>query len=288
MKSNINVSAITEDKALQKISADLSILDIAGSQVKLAVSELKLFLTISNKEQQADAMALLKLCKDVEKAIETKRKELVTPFNNSVKQINDYAKTLTTDLSGAIDKVKQACLKFQKDEEERALQARTTSRQGILVQLGFIYEAGADAYKHEAAGSITSNEVRLYDDIQFANIIAAYQETIQRFNQQQVAQLNEEKELLEMFGNDDDVQTITNQIALADINPVVAVPPVNGMKVDKLKGTTKTWTFEYIDASLIPRDFLMPDEVKINQGIRAGIREIPGIKIYQKEGLSIR
>jgi phage gp36-like protein len=47
--------------------------------------------------------------------------------------------------------------------------------------------------------------------------------------------------------------------------------------------TRKKWTFEIVDISKIPREYLMVDTVKINQAIKQGVREIPGVKIYQKE-----
>jgi hypothetical protein len=43
------------------------------------------------------------------------------------------------------------------------------------------------------------------------------------------------------------------------------------------------WSFEVENLSTVPRDFLMLDEQKIRNAIRAGIREIPGIKVFQKQ-----
>lgn len=60
--------------------------------------------------------------------------------------------------------------------------------------------------------------------------------------------------------------------------PVEAVVPLNvelGVKV------RKTWKAEIIDETKIPREYLTPDTVKINQAVRSGTREIPGVKIYQ-------
>ena len=38
----------------------------------------------------------------------------------------------------------------------------------------------------------------------------------------------------------------------------------------------------------VPREFLMPDEKKIMQAVRSGIREIKGVRIYQDEQPIIR
>lgn len=50
----------------------------------------------------------------------------------------------------------------------------------------------------------------------------------------------------------------------------------------------KVWTFDIINPLEVPFDYLTIDSVKINQAIRNGKREISGLKIYQKNQVSIR
>ena len=50
---------------------------------------------------------------------------------------------------------------------------------------------------------------------------------------------------------------------------------------------TKRWTYEVVDESKIPRKYLVPHPVAIRQAITDGERDIPGLKIYQKEGLRV-
>lgn len=50
----------------------------------------------------------------------------------------------------------------------------------------------------------------------------------------------------------------------------------------------KVWAFEVIDFSQVPDKYKMINQVEINADIRAGERKIAGLKIYQKEILSIR
>lgn len=49
----------------------------------------------------------------------------------------------------------------------------------------------------------------------------------------------------------------------------------------------KRWTFEAVDIDKIPREYLVPNEAAIRLAIREGVREIPGLKIYQKENIRI-
>ena len=51
---------------------------------------------------------------------------------------------------------------------------------------------------------------------------------------------------------------------------------------------TKTWEFEVVDVLLVPRQFLTVDERKVRESIKAGVRSIPGIKIYQKTTVNRR
>lgn len=51
-------------------------------------------------------------------------------------------------------------------------------------------------------------------------------------------------------------------------------------------GTTKTWKFEVENIDLVPREYLMPDMVKIGKVVRAGVN-IPGIKSWQEATLRI-
>lgn len=50
----------------------------------------------------------------------------------------------------------------------------------------------------------------------------------------------------------------------------------------------KIWTHDVVDLNLVPREYMMIDERKIKDAITAGIREIPGINIYQKETLVLK
>jgi hypothetical protein len=48
------------------------------------------------------------------------------------------------------------------------------------------------------------------------------------------------------------------------------------------------WTFEVMDRSKIPADYLMVNEAAIKGAVKAGIREIPGVRIYQEQSAVVR
>ena len=65
-----------------------------------------------------------------------------------------------------------------------------------------------------------------------------------------------------------------------DITPVEKPMPFSVN--DKTK-TRSQWTYDILDETLIPREYLIVDRASITKAVRAGIRDIQGVKIYQKE-----
>ena len=70
------------------------------------------------------------------------------------------------------------------------------------------------------------------------------------------------------------------------ISKPLHVPPAPVQKAPKVSGLsfTKIWTYDIEDSSLIPREFMQPDTVKIGQYVKAmkESAKIPGVNIYQK------
>jgi len=44
----------------------------------------------------------------------------------------------------------------------------------------------------------------------------------------------------------------------------------------------KEWKGEIVEPEKVPREYCVPDQKLINQAVRMGVREIPGVKIYEK------
>lgn len=71
--------------------------------------------------------------------------------------------------------------------------------------------------------------------------------------------------------------------------PVETMPAPAAVRTKSgLVTTRKVWTFKVVDESLIPREYLVLDEAKVRKAISAGVREIPGLSIYQQEEVVVR
>jgi len=82
----------------------------------------------------------------------------------------------------------------------------------------------------------------------------------------------------------------------ADVDAVIALeeaqahvetkPQENKLRSVEI-GTAKVsfrdnWTYEVINAAELPREYLCPDTAKINAAVKAGKREIPGLRIFNQ------
>lgn len=47
--------------------------------------------------------------------------------------------------------------------------------------------------------------------------------------------------------------------------------------------TRKQWTYDIVDEMKIPREYLIVDKTLIMRDVSSGVRDIPGVRIYQKE-----
>lgn len=52
--------------------------------------------------------------------------------------------------------------------------------------------------------------------------------------------------------------------------------------------TRKIWKFEVVDPKAVPTSFLIVDDRKVAEAVKSGVREIPGVRIWQEETLASR
>ena len=75
-------------------------------------------------------------------------------------------------------------------------------------------------------------------------------------------------------------------------------PPVAGPAVESQAKTIRSemgsvsarevWDFDIVDVDKIPKEFMIPNEKAIRAAVKAGIRSISGVRIFQREELSVR
>lgn len=69
--------------------------------------------------------------------------------------------------------------------------------------------------------------------------------------------------------------------------PLVIMPETSAPKVPGIV-TRRVWKWKIVDETKIPREYLVPDEVRIGKMVRAseGKIEIPGVEVYQEREIA--
>ena len=104
--------------------------------------------------------------------------------------------------------------------------------------------------------------------------------------EQRQKEIEERKQTLGALGiNEEETGPLDGPILQTYLMP----PVIPTMTKTSLGSATikKVWTFEITDETLIPRTYFTVDEKKIREAVRAGVREIPGVRIYQDDQLAV-
>ena len=90
-----------------------------------------------------------------------------------------------------------------------------------------------------------------------------------------------------------DVEIPEITVTTEDPAPVVVAPQVSPNTKTTIDGMGSAsvemiWTFSIVEPSKIPHEYLIPDTKKIAAAVKAGTRDIPGIKIFQEPDVNVR
>lgn len=208
---------------------------------------------VDDKPTMNQAVLAGKEAKHYLKMIEEKRKELVAPLNAEVKAINDRAK----EISEPILKVENH-LKGQLTSYERVLEKE---RQAEQERIDAENQKKREELEEKARQEKERQELAASFGLEDGDEVA-------QKRQELVAKAEQERETAEL-----DRQEKEQSKAVSS---------------NRVSGARKVWKFDVIDASAVPREFLIVDESAIRRAVGNGAREIPGVKIYQDVQMSLR
>jgi hypothetical protein len=138
--------------------------------------------------------------------------------------------------------------------------------------------------KAEEIKKLLETEILRYNRIREEKL----REEAEKKRQEELAKLKEEEEKARLLNEvfDDSTQeklaeTLKRQQEKLE-NKEIEIS--TAIKTNKATTTTrKQWAYEIEDENKVPREFCNPDHYKIQIAIKNGIREIAGLKIYEKE-----
>lgn len=84
-------------------------------------------------------------------------------------------------------------------------------------------------------------------------------------------------------------KAIAEEACARDSQAQAKIPPKTvAVDAGTVSVRNKPWTYRVVDEACVPREYLCLDSPKIRDAIRRGEREIPGLEIFQEEGLAVR
>ena len=194
--------------------------------------------------------------KSVRRALEKARKELVEPLNTKIKEVNASFKPLSDSVEHAEEKISGVLLSWRKAEAERIrLEQERVARENA-----------------EREARAREDETRRRREVK---------ETTHRDAEAAGFKPEEAAELAEL-----EAASVPQVQALQEVAP--STPAATVRSSIGTATVRKVWTFELTDQQLVPRAYLSVNEPAIREAVRAGVREIPGVRIYQDEQLAGR
>lgn len=178
--------------------------------------------TLWDVDSYNHAADLAKFLSESVKTIESERKRITQPLNESLRATNGLFKKLSDPVEAALTLVKGKILRFKLEEQKRVDEKLAELKAMELAQ-----SQSAEPSRPEAV------------DAQSLNAVGHEAVTSARGG----------------FGS---------------------------------VSTQKRWTFRVKDKLEVPPVYLLVDEKRVNQAIRDGMRDIPGLEIYQEEIAVVR
>lgn len=231
------------------------------AQIDGMVSQAKA-IQITDEPSQVAAVELGTTARKLKNKVETLRKSTVQPFNDHVKDVNNLAKSFTDPLDTAERDLKAKISTYQTklrlEQEKRAAEAREAAR-----KVQEAYEAEQREIRLEAYRKAQEAEKALKKE-KDAAARAALERTI---------------------AEETEAANAPIQIAVAPVIPEIpkAVRTESGSAHQRM-----TWVFEVTHETDIPRRYMSVDEQKIRQAVKAGIRQIPGVRIFEQASTTFR
>ncbi len=110
----------------------------------------------------------------------------------------------------------------------------------------------------------------------------ARREEMQRLEQERLAAAEANAPL-------EEVQALEAKQEDLALKPITIEPQKTSVRsTSGTMSAKKIWKFEVTDATMLPFEYLTPNEVAIRRAMQDGIRDIPGVRMYQEESISIR
>lgn len=257
-----------EDLARESERAAMAALDTAKAVV------------VTTPDQFEAAGRILAQIKGKIKEVEAQRRSITDPMNASVKAVNDLFRRPKEALEAAAAYYERPMAEYKREEERNRREAEARAREE------------QERLRREAEAKAAEERKKLEDERKAKEELdrkaKEAEEAAQREANPVVAFMKrQEAEQLQTQAKeqgarvDEARESVTNALR----ESVTIQAPVDYVPQARAAGlsTRKHYSFKIVDAALIPREYLIPDEKKIGDVVRAEKMDtnIPGVEVVE-------
>ncbi len=220
--------------------------------------------TISNAE------FLLKEATALANQIDTDRKEIVKPINQLLTSVKALADSIIEPVNVAKATLKTKIIDYNNEVARKEQEERLRQQAIVQDRVNKLYELGA---RQDSAQNFVIGMLLIP-----SSILKASEEDF--MSELQKVELESEK-LRSSIAESNPFEDEVEEVQIETVEPP-KVTLVQSAPTKAVKGLRKSWTFEVTDPALVIRELCSPDEKLIREAVKNGLREAPGIKIFEK------
>jgi len=209
----------------------------------------------------------------VRKGAEARRKHIVGPQNEAIRRINDFFHQLVDPLERAEATLKTKILAYRRVQEEAAAierrqaeEERRRAAEAEFARLRALEDARLVAEAAERARREAQAEPMASQAEKAAAVAAERAATLALAVETKAAQ-----------------QATLARVVIAPAREIAKTIATRAGSVT----ARKVWRFEIVEPMRVPHEYWVVDEKRIGEAVRAGVREIPGVRIYEDELLAV-
>lgn len=275
--------------------------DALSANIKLFLEPIN-SVAVTDAASCAEALATVKQVKAFAKQVTETRVSLVKPHNDFVDSVNAYAKQLTGPLADAESKLKASITAYEV-EQERARQKERQRIEDERIAREMAIEKERLAQEAKARAVREAEEKRIAEEQRAAADRARKEreEAEAMFGAQDAAEKRALEEAAEAERQRVEAEA-KERARLAELDRLAenarlerernerdkeAKRQIAELEASRVKNMRKVWKFEVTDPMAVPGEFLVINETAIRDAIKAGIRTIPGVRIYEEASLAV-
>jgi len=267
--------------------------ELAG-KIQVYVAPIK-SLVVVDAASNAVAAGTLRTIKSMSDQIEARRVGMVKPLNDQVKMVNSRAKTITAPLEEAERFVKSLMAKFadeekrQREAEQKRIEEEHRKEQDRLRKEAADRQKKLDDDAAKERKRLADEQIKADKEAQaklkaskpsmFGSSSSAEKQAEKE--RQRKAKAEEDRKALELRQQEERATENARAERERLEQEKVAEQKRRSVEATRPKNTREVTKFAIDDLSLLPREYMIPDEKKISAAIIAGLA-IPGVRVYKE------